>query len=242
MYDRRLTQLLATWLVILCVFAWLSLQGAAANQTVQSLDSIRDQAAEFVHANSDRFAVAPQVTPGRLDSRLQLAECSLPLQSSAAPGGLRPGNSVVEVRCDGDQPWKLFVPVEIALPGQVVVAAHALQRGQVLRESDLEMRRVDLAAQHRGYFQTPAKLIGKKMKRSVGRSTVLAPRMLTREKLVRRGGDVLILAGGDRFSVRMKGKALNDGSRGDRVRVRNLSSGREIGATVIDAGVVEVSY
>ena len=177
-----------------------------------------------------------------LDSRLQLTRCDLPLQSFSAPGGLRPGNAVVEVRCDGKKPWKLFVPVQIKLPGAVVVTSQALQRGRVLERGDLKIELVDLAQQHRGYFQSPAQVLGQKLKRSLSPSAVLSPRMLTREKLVRRGSKVLILAGDRQFSVRMKGKALSDGGRGDRIEVRNLSSGREISATVIDSGLVEVTY
>jgi flagella basal body P-ring formation protein FlgA len=210
--------------------------------SLQTLDSIRDAAADFVYANSDQFAVTPEVSPGRLDSRLQLSRCELPLQSFSAPGGLRPGNAVVGVRCDGDKPWKLFVPVEIKLPGTVVVAARALQRGQVIGRYDLELQLVDLAEQHRGYFQSPAQVIGQKLKRSLSPSTVVSPRMLTRKKLVRRGGKVIILAGDSQFSVRMKGKALSDGGRGDRIEVRNLSSGRNVSATVIKPGLVKVTY
>ncbi len=241
MHDLRLIHLLAAWLCLATLFTGL---GAHANESdsPQSLESIRDAAIDFVYANSDEFNVTPEVEAGRLDSRLQLAGCSAPLEGFAAPGGLRPGNSVIGVRCDGEKPWKLFVPVEVKLPGTVVVAARALERGKILESTDLVLERVNLAGQHRGYFESPARLIGKKLKRSVTRSTVLAPRMLTRDKIVRRGADVMILAGGDRFSVRMRGKALSDGGRGDRVEVRNLSSGRKISATVVESGVVSVTH
>jgi flagella basal body P-ring formation protein FlgA len=38
----------------------------------------------------------------------------------------------------------------------------------------------------------------------------------------------------------MLGKALENGSRGQRIRVRNLSSGREISGEVIASGVIQV--
>ena len=100
----------------------------------------------------------------------------------------------------------------------------------------------DLARQHRGYFQSPERVIGKKLKRGLARSGVLTPRMLTSEKLVKRGSEVLILARGGEFSVRMKGKALRDGGLGERIEVRNSSSGRKLSAIVIQSGMVEVSY
>ena len=38
----------------------------------------------------------------------------------------------------------------------------------------------------------------------------------------------------------MAGKALSDGARGERIKVKNSSSNRQIEATVIDHGIVEV--
>ena len=59
-------------------------------------------------------------------------------------------------------------------------------------------------------------------------------------QLVRRGARVEILARHGSLQVRMAGKALQNGSRGQRIRVRNLSSGREISGEVIASGVIQV--
>lgn len=40
--------------------------------------------------------------------------------------------------------------------------------------------------------------------------------------------------------VTMQGKALADGSRGDRIRVKNLSSGQVVTGTVVRSGVIQV--
>ncbi len=50
-----------------------------------------------------------------------------------------------------------------------------------------------------------------------------------------------IVASQGSLQVRMKGKALDNGARGDRIRVRNLSSGRQISGEMIASGVIQVT-
>jgi flagella basal body P-ring formation protein FlgA len=64
--------------------------------------------------------------------------------------------------------------------------------------------------------------------------------LLKRANLVKRGSKVEIIANFDGLDVRMRGEALADGGRGDRIRVKNLSSGRVVTGTVSGSGVVHV--
>jgi flagella basal body P-ring formation protein FlgA len=195
-----------------------------------------------VRENAGLFPVEPAVEPGDLDSRLRLDRCSIPIEAFAPPNGLRAGRAIVGVRCEGDEPWKLYVPVEIQLPGEVVVAARPLQRGQILTAVDLDVARRDLSRLHRDYFTDAASLVGKRVKRTLRRHAVVTPRSIEANEVVRRGSDVTILAANPVVEVRMRGKALDDGAAGERIKVRNLSSGREISATVVGRGLVRVHH
>ena len=68
----------------------------------------------------------------------------------------------------------------------------------------------------------------------------MTPRVLEAPRLVRRGERVTITARADGIDVRMAGKALMDGTAGERIRVRNINSDRVIEATVASPGMVEV--
>ena len=72
------------------------------------------------------------MTTGSLDSRLKLAACDQPLATYDSPNGLNGGRGVVGVRCNGSKPWKIYVPVRIALMESVVVSRRAIVRGQEL--------------------------------------------------------------------------------------------------------------
>lgn len=220
----------------------LSLVQASDTNSYQAHADILAAASEFVRQDETSFSVQPQVSPGKLDSRLRLPRCDQSLQAYAPPNGLKGGRSVVGVRCDGEKPWKLFVPVTIKLPAKVVTAARPLKRGAILQARDLLSATKDLATLHRSYYLEGSSLLGQRLKRNLDRGDVVTPKSVAKDKLIKRGGDVTILASNPQFQVRMRGKAMANGARGDRIKVKNLSSGRLVSATVIDHGLVRVVH
>lgn len=228
---------------VTCVVAAASGASATtADYPVQSHDSIRAAARAHVLDNRDDFRVAPQVEVGNLDSRLRLTACSQPLETYDSPNGLSGGRGVVGVRCNGDKPWKIYVPVKVALMEAVVVTRRPLVRGQALRAGDVALSEVDVSRLHKAYFSHVEDVIGLRTKRAVSSGSTLHAGVLQRERLVKRGGQVEIVSNGDGLQVRMQGKALADGGRGDRIKVKNLNSGRVVTGTVAGAGLIEVPH
>lgn len=212
----------------------------AAKPVYQSHESLARQAVAYVQSQADRFSVPPVVKAGALDSRLKLQACDQPLESFEAPGGLTAGRSVVGVRCDGSQPWKLFVPVEITLPAQVIALNHSMRRGELIGKADLMLQQADLAKLRGQYYQDPGDVIGLRLKRNVAAKLPLKPAMLDAQRLVKRGSEVVILSDSGNIQVRMRGKAMGQGGRGDRIKVKNQRSGRVLTATVVGRGIVRV--
>jgi flagella basal body P-ring formation protein FlgA len=214
---------------------------ALAVAAEQSHQSIVEHAVQHVRDRADQFPVSPRVEAGRLDSRLRLPRCSAPLETFDSPGGLSPGRSVVGVSCRGSQPWKLYVPVNIVLPAEVLATAHAMRRGDVIGKADLVRREADLGRLRGQYFTDPADVIGQRLKRNLAGNLPLTPAMIDAQRLVKRGAEVTIVSDTGSIEVRMRGKALGQGGRGDRIRVKNTRSGRELTATIIGRGLVKVS-
>ena len=232
---RQKTVTAASGLLMLLLFT-----GTAAEQATQSHQSIRDAAHDHALASAESLPSRAEVSVGDLDSRLRLARCDQALETYDSPNGLSGGRGVVGVRCGGSRPWKIYVPVRIALMEPVVVARRALVRGQALAADDLMLSEVDVSGVHKAYFTRIEDVAGMRTKRSVGSGKLLHAGLLDRAKWVKRGTRVEIIARGEGLQVRMMGKALADGSRGDRIRVKNLNSGRIITGTVAAAGVVHV--
>jgi len=64
--------------------------------------------------------------------------------------------------------------------------------------------------------------------------------MLEAPVVIKRGDQTVIAAGNANFSVRMTGKALQDGAVGEQIRVQNLASKRTIHGDVQADGTIAV--
>lgn len=228
--------------VAITLLALVSLPVMAAERETQSHTSIRDAARQHALGEVADLPSRAEVTVGNLDSRLKLSACDAPLETYNSPNGLNGGRGVVGVRCNGGKPWKIFVPVRIALMKSVVVSQRPIVRGQVLGAEDLQLSEVDVAGIRKAYFSRKADVIGLHSKRSIASGKTLHAGMLKQAKRVKRGNQVEIIAISQGLQVRMTGKALADGALGDRIRVKNLNSGRVITGTVAGTGLIHVLH
>lgn len=78
--------------------------------------------------------------------------------------------------------------------------------------------------------------------RRLAAGETLTARHVARPLLVRRGHAVTLEAGGGGISVSAPGRALEDGGRGDPVRVRNTRSERVVEGRVIGQDRVRVRF
>jgi len=93
------------------------------------------------------------VTAGRLDRRLRLTACELPLESFAPPGKRRMGKRTVGVRCNGKHAWTIYVPVSVKVMTEVIIAKRALERGTIISAADVGLEQRDISRLHRGYLE-----------------------------------------------------------------------------------------
>lgn len=239
--DMKTTRQKTDALAVL-LLAQLALPVTATDYQAQSHQSIRDAAAEHALQQAADLPSRVDVSVGSLDSRLKLAACDQMLETYNSPNGLSGGRGVVGVRCNGSKPWKIYVPVTLAMMESVVVSRRPLVRGQALQATDLMLSEMDVSRLHKAYFTRIEDVVGLRSKRAIASGRTLHAGLLQRAKWVKRGNQVEIVAISDGLQVRMKGKALADGGRGDRVKVKNLNSGRVITGTVADAGVIHIVH
>lgn len=179
----------------------------------------------------------------RLDQRLRLPLCpadalSATLESPSVPVG----RVTVRVSCDSSEAqWRLFVPAMVNLYHQVVVTTRPLPRHGVIGANDIDMRERNLGILSGGYLLRPEQAIGLRVRRPVNADEVLSPNQLEQDETVKRGDKVVISAANSRVAVRMPGEALESGTAGSQIRVRNTRSNRILKARIIGPGQVEVA-
>lgn len=199
---------------------------------IHPLDDIRSAARTHVVERLGSRAEYAHAEPGQLDRRLRLSRCDQPLDTFSAAGSNSGGNTSVGVRCPDSPGWTLYVPVRVEMRREVIALRHAMGRDSVLHDDDLKTIEVDVSRHARGYFTRKDELVGRTLTRAVGGGTVLSPAVVAQPAMVRRGQRVTLIAGDGPVAVRAPAEALSDGRRGQRVQVRNLSSGRVIEGVV----------
>jgi flagella basal body P-ring formation protein FlgA len=203
------------------------LETLAKTEAVQALPPLTD---------TQRLVVGP------LQPRLQLAPCDNKVESKRAPGVQMPGRVMIELRCNGNAPWHLYVPVKVVGTTAVVVAAHALVAGTVLTNKDLSVEQRDMVGLPPGYLNDPSIAIGLTAGRGVSGGAIVTNQQLLGAQAVQRGQTVTLIADAGGISVRMAGRALSDGFINQRVRVENLSSGKIVEGIATSAQVVQINF
>ncbi|WP_455211016.1 flagellar basal body P-ring formation chaperone FlgA [Kaarinaea lacus] len=203
---------------------------------------IAKTATEFLHnhlaqTHSDEF----EIRIGAMDRRLRLSQCDTPLEAYLPPGARLYGKTTVGVHCTGSKPWKIFVPATLALYEKVLAVSRTIVRGETLGPKDITLVNKEVGPASQSYFRVPEQAIGFIAKRSIPAGRILTAHMVQAPRLVQAGQEVILLATTPQLEVRMKGKALSDGSKGDIIQVRNVRSKRVIQGIVTHAGVVRVN-
>ncbi len=222
------------------ILLWPLMSSSLLAAEFQSHESILEAARQHILDQSGSYQSTPEVVAGHLDNRLRLKKCDQPLESYTPQGKRHMGKITVGVRCNGANPWSLFVPVTVKVMAKVVVARNSLPRGNIIGPDDITVELKDISSLHRGYLEKPESAVGKKLRQRVQRDQVLTPSQLDTPLTVKRNNRVIIQASSKTVQIRMIGKALQNGSLGQVIRVKNVSSDREIDAKIIAPGIVEV--
>ncbi|MGD7035710.1 flagellar basal body P-ring formation chaperone FlgA [Methylotuvimicrobium buryatense] len=177
-----------------------------------------------------------------LDSRLKLPKCADELTAFTAHNEpLRAGRFSVGVRCgEGPKPWSIFTTGSLKIMQDVLVLARPVSRGQILTRQMLTIEKRDQATLRSSYFSQIESVENKQSLRNLPAGSVVTVNNVTDAVLIKRGEKITISASSPGYNVRMQGKAMMDGVKGQSIRVKNVSSGRTITATVIKPGLVSI--
>ena len=180
-------------------------------------------------------ALRLEVVAGALDSRLRMTACDHPILVEADLG--REQSRVnAKVSCAAPTPWSIYVPVELRIYRNVVVAARALQRGDSLTADDLKIEARDVLAPGSPALTRLDDAIGKNLRRPLAENTVLTASVVEFPILIRRGDRISISSHNGGIAVRANAEALDNGRYGERIRARNLQAEKVIEVTVTGPG------
>lgn len=216
------------------------MSASALADGLEPLESVRSAAIRHLESISHDQDGAAKIVLGRLDQRLRLAECDVPLEAFSPPGSRSVGTTTVGIRCAGNESWTVYLAATVRVETGVLVATRHLNRGTIPKADDFRITEREISALPGGYLTAVTALEEKRLVRSLRPGTVLTPSMLEPLPVVKRGDTVTLLVKRGSLQIRASGKALNDAGEGARIRVRNLSSSRVLDGTVLGPRTVQI--
>lgn len=228
-------------ILFILALAVITSDAAYAEQGSQSHESIAEAVNSFI-AQHMNFSGEYEVSQTPLDSRLNLPQCSEPLEAFTTNGLIKAGRMTIGVRCNAEKKWSIFTSAIIKTYQMVVVLSQPIQRGETLTRQHLAIERREVSNLREDFATQIEQVENKQATRQLNTGTIISPRNLAEPKLVRRGDKIVISSTKPEFSIRMSGIAMMDGTKGQMITVKNQNSGRIINATVIEPGLVSVNY
>ena len=172
-----------------------------------------------------------------LDQRLNLSACHQLLVFNITGSGEIRRNTTVAVTCPDNPGWHILVPVKIRIQKPVVAAATPISKGSVLSADNLTVTYVDNFILNGDMTTDISLLIGARSKRDIQTNQPIRQNQIC---VVCRDDMVEIIAEKNGMQIKTTGRALQDGSLNNTIRVQNVRSQRIIPAVVSSVGQVKV--
>lgn len=240
----------AAWCALLALAAIGFMPRAHAQATHDSVDAaLVGQVRELALVASQQSRMSGtanamplrfDVTVGALDPRLKLAPCQR--IEPYVPNGMRLwGKSRIGLRCtQGERLWNVYLPINVHVYGQALVAAQSLPLGTTLQAGDLTYAEVDLAEDNSPVVVSEALAVGRSLTRSLVAGQGVRQGDLKSRQWFAAGDTVKVVATGKGFTVAGAGTALSPGFEGQSARVRT-DGGQVITGMPVASRQLEVS-
>lgn len=211
----------------------------AANSAESPLEQqIRQTAESFARANTQGYGGTVTIKSTALDGRTALTPCAQQ-EAFLPPGGKLWGNSTVGVRCVAGAAWTLYIPVNVSVVSDVVVAVQPLAAGQPVKETDVTLQPREVTRERPGMLANMGDAIGKITVAPIAANAVLFQDRLRSPLVIQQGQAVKVVVEGQGFRVSTEGKSMSNATAMQNVQVR-MNNGQVIMGTAQPNGTVAV--
>ncbi len=156
----------------------------------------------------------------------------------------RGGNlaATINLVVEGREVKKIRVQARVEIYAEVVSARGYLQKNQELTYKDVQRVNKNIALLSPDILTDPEEVIGKRTTLSINNQEIFRKNMVEIPPLVKKGDPVTLLIENNQFRITTFGEVKEDGRKGDRVKLMNLSSKKEVWGRVLDAHTVQVEF
>jgi flagella basal body P-ring formation protein FlgA len=226
-----------TVVTCLTILLWLipGLPGDLPAATVE--EAITEHMASLYDLDLSCYEIEVLRNPFRIDT-IAPSEFELQPMTRSEPLGLFSIRAAIVRK--GEEVESHQVRLRISHYDDVLVVLDRVGRAEILDESAVELRRVDITELREKPLRSAEEFAGLRTKRNLRRGEVLTSGDFEPIPDVERGSEVQITFTQGRCVVTAPGEVLETGAKGDIVRVRNKASRKIITARVVDGTAVAV--
>ncbi len=229
---------------ILAVLVALTGQAGLAGASEPRLDAalLGELIEDYVRSHADTPITAIEVP--RLEPFVPADPGDFDISISTHPGQEMLGwvPLTLAVRSAGRLVHRGVVTVQVETERAVVVSRRSLPAGSVLGPEDLGVELRPASKLPGGWLSDPSQARGKRLRRSLQAGAPILSGHLKHVPDVQRGQRVKLHLRHGALRIDATGRALQDGRVGDWIRVRNLSSRREVHGRLDVDGAVHVEF
>jgi flagella basal body P-ring formation protein FlgA len=176
---------------------------------------------------------------GNIDRTNQLAPCDN-IDVSRPSGAQTWGRTNVLVRCLGEAKWRIYVPVQIHVKAEYLVASRPISQGQVIAEDDLVTQIGDLADLNARTLTDMRLAVGKVAAMAIPAGSAMRSDMVKALLVIRQGQTVRVISRGPGFEVANDGRAMTNGAEGQIVQIR-MGNGQVVSGRATGIGTIEIN-
>ena len=159
-----------------------------------------------------------------LDSRIRVKSCPVPLSFDLAKKRSYTRQFPVKVSCESELlPWKLFVQVKVSEYVEALVTTEHITKGETIDDTKVAIKLVEKSRIKSSGTRSSKSIEGGRAMRNIPRGYQIGARDVC---LVCKGDDVAIVAKSSNMMIKTSGTAIENGSFGESIKVKNNSSER----------------
>ncbi|HXZ38115.1 MAG TPA: flagellar basal body P-ring formation chaperone FlgA [Thermodesulfobacteriota bacterium] len=143
---------------------------------------------------------------------------------------------------EGEKVREVRAQARVEVFAEVVVAKNSLRRHQIVEEKDVQLVNRNITQQAADVITDVGEVLGKRLTLSINTQEVLRKSMVEVPPLVKKGDRVTLLVENDHFKITCMGEVKEEGRAGDRIKVTNISSNREVYGQVLDGHTLLVDF
>lgn len=141
-----------------------------------------------------------------------------------------------------DEVKRVRVTAKVEIHTEVIVTTRYLSKNHIIEESDVKLVYKNFSPFPSGILTKREEVIGKRTTVSLNPGEILKEGMLDNPPIIRKGDHVTLLIETPKFRITALAEAKEEGGKGEKIRLVNLTTKKEVSGRVLDSETVEIDF